>query len=691
MSFESYELIRLKENLNLLLLNTGVKIKLHQPFNKLPGMSSQFINGVFLRLGLYPMFVFCYFLASPSFANPVAKIKGIVCIYDQPLKSENLSPIFELINNQKYSYRAETKRFKPGTSVWIYVPEYVLRRDTTRRILVTGYQDYIDVYATKSGKWKKIMTGGKYVNALELNLAVGREYVTLYQTPDEIAKGGYLVCCRKYNNYNYSPLLTSLKSQKEYTEWQLEFRLSAEKYPKFILPFVGVLITTILHLLVLFFLSKNWSYTYHAIGLLLTLTFFTLCYYQYPININDSPFNDQRTLVNFDGFVLFLALACNFMSVRGFYDTGKLVHLNNQLTRRLAIISVGAALLLLLCCFVTNLYYLINYASVILEPLISGVYIVHLIKIRKEIKNAFRIYIIGLCFLSVFLEIAFLLASFATDNRWGITPEVLLIFPMIIGISIFNGFIITAVIRRNYQTRLESISLRARATEAEMIAMQKGMNPHFVFNCLNLIDSFIYKNDSNGARNVLFNFSDLLRLVIDKSPNQLIQLQDELKILELYLNLEKSRSDDSFNYFITIAPDINSELLFVPPLIIQPIVENAIKHGIRNRKNPGGKINISITKKGTSMIEIKIDDNGVGRRITKQSQPSSYKQVGHVGISHTKKRLEIISEVFNTESYLEIIDKEKDYDGTVVNMYFPILQSTNINNALMKMSDIYLK
>ena len=654
-------------------------------------MSFQLVTEVFSRLGLYSMFVFCCFSAITSFSRPVDKIKGVVCVYDQPLKSENVSHIVDLINNQKYSYIAETKRFRPGTSVWIYVPEYVIRRDTARKILITGYQDYIDVYAVKSGKWQKVATGGKYVNSRELNPDVGRECVTLYKNASDISIGGYLVCCRKYNNFNYSPFLAYLRSNKEHNEWQLNFRSQAERYPIMVFPLIGVLITTVLHLLVLFFLSKNWSYTYHAIGLLLTLSFFILCYYQYPINIDDASVDDIKILIHFDCFVLFLAQACNFMSVRGFYDTGKWVVKNNQLTRRLAIVSTFVAFFLLIFSFSTHLFYVVNYLGVILEPIISGIYAVHLIKMRNEIKNAFKTYIIGLCFLSLFLETSFILSSFAPFTGWEIAPEVLLIFPMIIGISIFNGFIIAAVIRRNYQTRLESVSLRARATEAEMIAMQKGMNPHFVFNCLNLIDSFIYKNDSTGARSVLFNFSDLLRLVIDKSPNQLIQLQDELKILELYLNLEKSRSDDSFIYFITIAPDINAELLFVPPLIIQPIVENAIKHGIQNRKNSGGEINISITKKGSNMIEIKIDDNGAGRRIVKQLQPGSYKQVGHVGISHTEKRLEIISEVFNTECYLEIIDKDKDYDGTVVNMYFPILQSTNINTALMKMSDIYLK
>ncbi|MCE7040433.1 sensor histidine kinase [Dyadobacter sp. CY312] len=630
------------------------------------------------------------FATASSFPKPPPEIPRIVFIYDQPLKSEDIPLITSLLNRHQYSEDISTERFAPGTSVWIYVPESTLRNNTARKILVTGYQDYIDVYAIRSGDWVKLRTGGKYVPSSKLDSTVGREFVTLYDSLAGISKGGYLIACRKFNNFNYSPLLASLKSEEELTSWQLEFRISAEKYPKFIFPFVGVLLTTVLHLLVLFFLSKNWSYTYHAIGLLLTLSFFTFCYFQYPINVNDSPFDDPKTLINFDCFVLFLALACNFMSVRGFYDTGKLVQLNNRITARLACVAVVVAVASLIFSILTNLYYLVNYIAIALEPVISGIYAIYLIKIRKEIKNAFRIYIFGLCILTVFLEAAFLLSLLASNNSLGIGSEVLLIFPMILGISIFNGFIITAVITRNYQTRLESASLRARATEAEMAAVQRGMSPHFIFNCLNLIDYFLYKNETTAARNVLFDFSDLLRLVIDKSPKQLIQLSEELKILELYMNLEKSRSDNSFRYTVTISPHLDIELFLVPPLIVQPIVENAIKHGILNRKQAGGQIDISISRKNDELLEIKVEDNGAGRRIAKLLQQGSYRQVGHVGISHTEKRLEIISEVFGTDSYLKIIDKPNDYEGTIVKMYLPLLQSKTNEDVLRKVSDIYM-
>ncbi|WP_149242890.1 histidine kinase [Dyadobacter sp. 32] len=636
------------------------------------------------RVSVHVFVVMATLQATSASGMSTDRIAKIVCIYDQPLKSENIPVIIDLIKNGRYSRTIETKHFSPGTSVWIYVPEIILRRDTSRNILITGYQDYIDVYAVGAGTWKKMHTGGKYVPSSVLPAGVGREYVTLYENPADISKGGYLIACRKYNNFNYSPLLANLRSQKELLEWQLNFRLSEEFYPKIIFPLVGVLITTVLHLLVLFFLSKNWSYSYHAIGLLFTLTFFILCYYQYPIHIDDSRFDDPKLLINFDCFVLFLALACNFMSVRGFYDTGKWVMLNNKITRRLAVVSVVVAFCLLIFSYSTKLFYIENYLAITLEPIISGIYIIHLIKIRSEIRNAFRIYIIGLCFLSVFLEAAFILSCFAPSWGWEIAPAFLLVFPMIIGISIFNGFIITAVITRNYQTRLESMTLRARAIEAEMVSIQKGMNPHFIFNCLNLIDYFLYQNDSKSARRVLFNFSDLLRLVVDKSPNQMIPLSDELKILELYINLEKSRTENSFVYSIVVAPEVDPDVLLVPPLIIQPIVENAIKHGILNRKKTGGQINIVISKESGSLFEIEIDDNGAGRRIAEQLRHTDYPRSGHVGISHTEKRLAIISEMFNVESYLEIMDKHEDYAGTTVRMRLPALKSDNDKIVLQR-------
>ena len=210
--------------------------------------------------------------------------------------------------------------------------------------------------------------------------------------------------------------------------------------------------------------------------------------------------------------------------------------------------------------------------------------------------------------------------------------------PMLVGVGFNNIFILTAFAKRDHQIQQESLDLKAKVFEAEMSVVQKSLNPHFIFNCLNLIDSFLYANNGPAARKVLFDFSDLLRMVIDKSPAQLILLHEEITMLRLYLDLEKTRSDDCFEYKITIDKQLDIDHLQIPPLLIQPIVENAVKHGILNRKKTGGQIGISITKKSQSVMEIVIEDNGIGCRLTEQLQKNTYYQSGHIGIPLTKKK-----------------------------------------------------
>lgn len=304
----------------------------------------------------------------------------------------------------------------------------------------------------------------------------------------------------------------------------------------------------------------------------------------------------------------------------------------------------------------------------------------HLIRIRDEIKNAFKIIVVGLIFLIFFVYLGFGLVLFS--SKWNVGYEVLQAFPMLVGVGFNNIFMITAFVKRDHQIQQESLDLKAKVFEAEMSVVQKSLNPHFIFNCLNLIDSFLYVNNSKAARKVLFDFSDLLRMVIDKSPAQLILLREEVTMLRLYLELEKTRSDDCFEYKITIDELLDIDRLQVPPLLVQPIVENAVKHGILNRKKPGGQIDITITKKNQSAMKIVIEDNGVGRSATEQLQKNTYNQSGHIGIPLTKKRLEILSEVFKSESSLEIIDKTDEHPGTIVKICLPILKSASDGNSL---------
>ncbi|RLD55731.1 MAG: hypothetical protein DRJ05_12500, partial [Bacteroidetes bacterium] len=181
-----------------------------------------------------------------------------------------------------------------------------------------------------------------------------------------------------------------------------------------------------------------------------------------------------------------------------------------------------------------------------------------------------------------------------------------LAFLMIIAVLaglLFNRFKLKQKAQR---TELEKENL-----EVESRLLRSQMNPHFIFNSLNSIQNFILKNDNKQAANYLLMFSKLMRNVLNLSREPVVVLSDDLQTLELNLQIEKLRMKEKFDYFIDVDPEIDTEAIYIPPMILQPYVENAIKHGIGN-KSSAGKIKIEINISGKHLLCL-IDDNGVGR------------------------------------------------------------------------------
>ncbi|NOT52174.1 MAG: histidine kinase [Chitinophagaceae bacterium] len=206
-----------------------------------------------------------------------------------------------------------------------------------------------------------------------------------------------------------------------------------------------------------------------------------------------------------------------------------------------------------------------------------------------------------------------------------------------------------------------------KIAEVEMASLRAQMNPHFMFNSLNSINNFILKNDPDNASGYLTKFSRLMRLILDNSRSEWVLLENELKALELYIQLEAVRFDHAFSYSIEVVHDINIETVIVPPLLIQPYVENAIWHGLLHRKEPGGRLDIKLWKNdGTLYIEI--EDNGVGRDEAKRLRSkTATKQKSH-GMKITAERMEIVNKVYNVNAGVTItdLDIEKDRSGTRV-------------------------
>jgi LytS/YehU family sensor histidine kinase len=180
----------------------------------------------------------------------------------------------------------------------------------------------------------------------------------------------------------------------------------------------------------------------------------------------------------------------------------------------------------------------------------------------------------------------------------------------------------------NRRKEQQLAEMQQQKTELEMQALRAQMNPHFIFNSLNSINMFILENNKLQASGYLSKFSRLVRLILQNSQEAFIPLEKELEALRLYLELESLRFDNKFEYKISIDGNVDTTMLKVPPLIIQPYVENAIWHGLMHKKERGHLEIELYTEKET--LFCKITDDGVGREraAALKSKSASNKSMG---------------------------------------------------------------
>jgi sensor histidine kinase YesM len=153
--------------------------------------------------------------------------------------------------------------------------------------------------------------------------------------------------------------------------------------------------------------------------------------------------------------------------------------------------------------------------------------------------------------------------------------------------------------------------INKQIAEIRMMALRAQMNPHFIFNSLNSVQHFITIREKKEALNYLSKFSKLIRKILENSRENTVSISNELQLLELYIQLEQLRFSNKFDYHIEIDKKIDTENIEIPPLLIQPYVENAILHGLIN-KDGKGHLFFSV-EKNNGLLVCKIEDNGIGR------------------------------------------------------------------------------
>ncbi len=233
------------------------------------------------------------------------------------------------------------------------------------------------------------------------------------------------------------------------------------------------------------------------------------------------------------------------------------------------------------------------------------------------------------------------------------------------------GFFILVVILGFLIFRQNRLRAQQLAMQFEQKLLRTQMNPHFIFNSLASIESFIYEHEPKIAGVYLSKFSRLMRLILENSASEFISLEEEVEILNYYLSLQKMRLNDQLEYQIYIDPEIHPERMQIPPMLLQPFIENAIEHGFRGNKNIG-KVDITFELVEHNLC-VTIIDNGIGIDKAKD-ESSTFKTHKSLALKITQERLELLNKTKRkklTFSISDISSAENELTGTEVKFSIP--------------------
>ena len=209
--------------------------------------------------------------------------------------------------------------------------------------------------------------------------------------------------------------------------------------------------------------------------------------------------------------------------------------------------------------------------------------------------------------------------------------------------------------------------LRRKNKKIALQSLRREMNPHFIFNSLNSVNHFISSHDELEANRYLTRFSTLMRKVMENSKDDFISLNQELELIQNYLELEKSRFPKKFDYEIFVEENVNETLQF-PVMLLQPFLENSIWHGLRY-KDEKGWVKVHISQKNKELL-ISIEDNGIGMAQSEAQKTKHQKNRMARGMRNTRERIKLLNDLYGNKISFSITDKQKPEQGVVVMIKF---------------------
>lgn len=242
----------------------------------------------------------------------------------------------------------------------------------------------------------------------------------------------------------------------------------------------------------------------------------------------------------------------------------------------------------------------------------------------------------------------------------------------------------TKRINRKSQEIINRIELEKAANQSKLKALKSQMNPHFFFNALNTIQSFILENDKKQAINYLSKFSGLTRSILEMSEKDEITIAEEIKVLGLYLDIEKARFNGDFEYEITTT-NVDEDVLKIPSLLLQPYVENAVKHGLLHKQGLK-KLHLHFETDNT-ILTIILKDNGVGRKISMELNAIKNKRHKSFATKATEQRMSLLNEYSGKKITLGYIDETNEsgqVTGTTVVIKIPLVENEDDKQNILK-------
>ena len=241
-----------------------------------------------------------------------------------------------------------------------------------------------------------------------------------------------------------------------------------------------------------------------------------------------------------------------------------------------------------------------------------------------------------------------------------------LVLSLAIGLLLFRG--------SKLKARRRISEMNRKISEITQANLRQQMNPHFIFNTLNSIQYYMYQHDKLATNNYLTKFSSLMRKVLENSRHTSVTLHDELEALNLYLELERIRFKDKFDYEIIVDEEIDALMYKVPTMLIQPYVENSICHGLMPGEGKGiVKIDLKLN---SAYINCTIEDNGIGRDAAQKIREKSENNHNSLGTQIVTSRLDLVNSLYGTSLktiYTDLKDEKGEPEGTRVEIHIPIL------------------